>query len=297
MNTSTILSSDDFCRRKAYFDLRWEYPSLTPKDILNRAISHGLVTDAKDYAKAASDYAMQVATECTIDTPETDLLSLAEHIAALAEVIVWTVRIGDPFVPAPSKRDWDSGVYLSEREDCLRSVKCVDRFDGMTEMSLRTAWEGQGESSIYGVPMDVVVVEIGALRQGRWTNPWTSAWRHPVAKTLRFRKRDGESFGANWERVFREHDRATCEEWTDAMTDDGVLAESIHILHIEVPDRSEEYVRLSHDKIKRIAATVEVPEIQLSRCFDRMHPCPYRACCPNGKDPGEMGFRARNERR
>jgi hypothetical protein len=132
--------------------------------------------------------------------------------------------------------------------------------------------------------MDVIVVEIGSLRNGRWLSPFTAGWRHPIAKNLRFVKRNGDNFGGAWERVWRERDNASREQWLDAMNDDGVLAESMHILTIETPQRAAENVFIAESKLVRIQ-TEGLPEPQLSQCFDRVRLCPFRSCCPQGIDP------------
>lgn len=279
MTSSSLLLADDQCRRMVYFLQRWEVPYLTPKDILSRSIEFGLMAEVPDPGLAAADFAMQLATEQTIDTAETDLLGIACHVSSLADFLTWLLRSsGDPWVRPEPKDGWVPSCFLSADERSLRSVALVSRFDGLTEMELRTAWAGAGECAVYGVPMDVVVVEVGSLRLGRWMNPFTSAWRHPVAKTLRFRKRDGESFGSAWERVWREHDDATREEWLDAMTEDGVLAEHLHVLHIDVPELGMDI--LSKRKLERIRSTTEPPERQPSRCYDKVRPCPFRGECP-----------------
>ena len=293
MNTPTILSSDDFCHRQAYYLQRYEPLALSPKEILWRAIEHGLTSTEEDYARSASDCAMELCTSKTIDTNETDLLGLAEHISSLAEMVVWTGRTGGPWErPDPQGMadglTWHSGAYLSQNGTKLRHLVCVDRWDGMREMELRTSWQIAGECVAYQVPMDVIVLVIGSMRNGRWASPFTTAYRHPVAKTLRFQKRSGEDFGGAWTKVWREKDEATRDEWLDAMTEDGVLAECVHALAVDVPEWPTDI--LSVEKMKRIAAQNEAPEPQPSRCFDRMRPCPFRGCCPQGKTPEEVGF-------
>lgn len=291
--TPAILASDDWCHRQCFYLQRYPPLALTPREILRQAIEHGLSSEADDYAGAAKDHAMELCASTVIDTAETDLLSLAEHIAHLAEMVVWIGRTGSPWErPEPiaigDGAQWRSGAFLSQNQAKLRHLICVDRWDALREMELRTSWQIAGECSAYQVPMDVVILVIGAMRAGRWASPFTTAWRHPVAKNLRFRKRDGNDFGAAWTKVLRERDGADRDEWLDALTEDGVLAECAHALSVDVPER--ETVTLSVRKLERIAAQGEVPEPQPSRCFDRMRPCAFRGCCPKGLEPSEAGF-------
>ena len=296
-NTTELIRADDHCRRQVYYLQRWQVPALTPKEILRQSIEHGLQSNAEDAGEAASAEAYRLATERGIDTAETDLLGLAEHIAALADFLAWILRPQT----APWKRPeairlpegslWTSGAFLSATERSLRHLALVDRWDAWTQTAVENGWPVMGECSAYGVGMDVIAVELGAQRKGRWTNPFTAGWRHPVAKTLRFQKRDGEAFGSTWDRVWRERDNASREDWLDAMSDDGVLAEVIHVLSVEPPQRASENIFIAESKLTRIQSAAEPPEPQFSQCFQRVRPCPFRAACPRGREPeAEVGF-------
>ena len=294
--TPLTLAEDDFCRRLVYLSERWQAPALTPKQILTQSVEHGLMS-AADPGEAANAEALRLCTEVGIETAETDLLAVAEHVSALAEFLVWLIRGTESPYKRPEairvgeRSTWNSGAFLSQNERSLRYVALVDRWDAWTQMALENSWQIRGECAAYQVPMDVIVVPIGKLRKGRWSNPFTTAYRHPVAKVLRFKKRDGEDFGSTWDRVLREQDKASREEWLDAMTDDGVLAESLHVHHVDVPENFSVILHLIESKLTRIAQTTEPPEPQFSQCFDRIHPCPFRSACPRGLEPSpELGF-------
>ena len=290
--TPLTLAEDDFCRRLVYLSERWQVPALTPKQILTQSVEHGLMS-AADPGEAANAEALRLCTEVGIETAETDLLAVAEHVSALAEFLVWLIRGTESPYKRPEairvgeRSTWNSGAFLSQNERSLRYVALVDRWDAWTQMALENSWQIRGEISAYQVPMSVIVVPIGKLRKGRWSNPFTTAYRHPVAKVLRFKKRDGEDFGSMWDRVLREQDKASREEWLDAMTDDGVLAESLHVHHVDVPENFSAILHLAESKLTRIAGTTEPPEPQYSQCFDKIHPCPFRSACPRGLEPSE----------
>lgn len=268
---------------------------LRPKEILTRSVEVGLMA-ADDAGEAAEAESLRLSTEVGIDTEQADLLSLAEHIGALANFLAWLLRGTQlPYkrpepIGLPDGSTWVSGAFLDASERGLRRVSLVDRWDAWTQTALENIWQVMGECAAYRVPMSLVVVEIGQLRKGRWSNLFTTAYRHPVSKTLRFRKRDGDDFGSTWEKVFRETDKATREEWLDAMADDGVLAESLHV-HVVEPECVQERTALAAAKLIRIQETRTPPEPQLSQCFDRVHLCPFRSCCPRSEEPSEsLGF-------
>jgi hypothetical protein len=296
VTSSCLLSSDDFCSRQAYYSLRWEPPALSPKSILLRAVEHGLMADTDDWGRAASDEAMRLCCEGAIDTAETNLLGLAEHVAALADIAAWTIRTESPWErPEPvmvGDHPWTPSCFTTGEDSTLRAIVVTDRMDAMREMAMRTSWAVQGESAVYGLPVDVICVSLGAMRAGRWSNPFTSAYRHPQNRVLRFCKRDGGAFDGRWEKVWREQDYATREEWLEAMTADGVLADAVRVLTVDVPEHASDIVRLADSKLDRIYGK-GLPEPQLSRCFDRVSPCPYRSACPEWREPSEAsGFTA-----
>jgi hypothetical protein len=296
MNTAQILQHSDLCPRRAYYSLRWRPPSLSPRHILIEAIEHGLMAEG-DAGDAAEVRAMDLAVDPGLDTAEPDLLSLAQHIAGLANITAWVVRgtsgpwqRPDP-VGLADGSPWASGAFLSHSERSLRRVCLVDRWDAWTQMAVERSWDVLGECSTYGAGMGLLVVEIGKLRKGRWATPFTVGYRHPVQKSLRFRQRDGDDFGSTWQRVSRETDAATREEWLDAMVDDGVLAEMVHVHQVPVPDRAAELCNIALRRMARIREVKEPPEESLTACFSRIHPCPFRSCCPRGLEPSpELGF-------
>lgn len=295
MTHAQILLNSDLCERRAWYSLRWRVPALTPKEILYRAVEHGLLS-MNDYpGEAAEIEAYRLATEIGVDTAESDLLGIAEHVAALANFITWLLRSqSDPWkrpdtVSLSVGSPWESGAFLSQDERSLRRVVLVDRWDAWAQMALENSWDVAGECSVYQVPIDCLIIEIGSLRKGRWSNPFTVGYRHPVSKTLRFRKRDGEDFGSTWDRVQREKDKATREEWLDAMTEDGVLPDVIQVHSVSVPERNRCNIALK--KLDRIREAREAPEENTSMCFQKINPCPFRNCCPRGIEPSpEAGF-------
>jgi hypothetical protein len=292
MRAANLLRLSDLCARRAYYSSRWNPPSLTPKQTLYRAIEFGLESESDD---AAENEAYRLATEIGLDTAETDLLGLACHIASLADLITWILRQHAWRRPERVKLSngslWESSAFLSQSETHLRRIVLVDRWDAWAQTSLEHSWDVAGECSVYGVAMDCLIVQIGSLRNGRWHTPLTMGYRHPVAKTLRFRKRDGEDFGPTWEKVFRENDGATKEQWLDALTEDGVLADVIQVHSFGVRRRAGEVVALAQSKLERLLKMVEVPEENRTICFDKIHPCPFRNVCPRGLGPSpETGF-------
>lgn len=284
--SADLLSEDDRCSLLAFHSQRWRPPALAPKQILRESIEHGLTCDKEDFALAASDFAMDLAATRGIDSPEADLLAVANHIQKLAELITFALRIDQKWVRPEPREFWEPSSFLSHTGNYLRQFVLVDRLDALREMEIRNRWDVQGEAAIYGVPVSVMIVVIGQHRNGKWSSPWTTAYQHPINKGIRFRKRDGEPLGPGWEKVWRDkEDRGL---WYDSLCDDGILEECIHVIEVPVPD--PRIVDLARRKMERIRNGSK-PDPQLSNCYSHIHPCPFRAACPRGLEPcEELGF-------
>lgn len=294
MPTAPLLSRSDLCGLQAWYSLRWKPAALLPKQILTQAVEHGLSASG-DAGEAAETRALDLAVDPGMDTAETDLLSLAQHIASFANFTAWVLRGQGSAWKRPDAIKlangtlWQPAAFLDPSERHLRKVFLVSRWDSWLQTALERSWEVAGECSAYGVGMDCFIVEIGSIRHERWVNPFTVGYRHPVSKTLRFRKRDGEDFGGTWTKVSRETDSSSREEWLDTLVNDGVLTDVVHVHSVPPPERAAEFLDLARAKLASIGG--EIPSESLTACFDRIRPCPYRNCCPRGVEPSaQLGF-------
>jgi len=292
-STAHKLSSDDFCRRLVHLEASWERESLSPMQLLSRGIEAGLTSESDDPGQDAGDRVMSLAVSRPIETAQSDLLGLAEHTAALADMIVWLLRTGSPWQrPAPVRLGnhlWEPDSFLGPDETLRRVVLC-DRWSEERAIAECFDWRTL-EAAIYDMPMTLVVVVLGASRDGRRHGPLSKGYLHPVAQDLRFRKRDGGDFCSTWNTIFREDFRGEREEWLQAMTADGVLEDHV-ILHPTDPSANQHAIReLAERKLARLSDTVALPEPQLQQCFDPIRQCPFRSCCPYFRMPSETnGF-------
>ena len=292
-NTPLLLDSSDRCARLPYLLRRWRYPAIRPTEALYEAIETGLTAESDVPWEVAEQALYDLATTRGLDSNQTDVLAEAEHLSSLASFITYILRPGGPWkrpepIPLPNGTPWHPGAFLSPSESHLRRVVLCSRWDAYRMVEEEHDWRTL-EGSIYGVPIDLVVIVLGQERDGRRHGPLSRAYRHPVSKTLRFKKRDGEDFGSTWERVWRERDKATREEWLDALADDGVLPDVVQIHSVPVSGR--DWCNIALKKLERIMEAKEPPEESSSMCFDRVRPCAFRACCPKGEEPSESsGF-------
>lgn len=298
MTSAELLTMDDRCRRSAYLGQRWELNALRPSEILRRAIQYGLESEAEDAGLAASDHAMKLCVERPIDAPETDLLSLAEHISSLANMLVYICRPGnDPWCRPEDVRVgkslWESSAFLNSSGSSLRQLLVIDSWTEERQLGVMHSYQVRAEMAAYGLPMTLLVAIIGKRRDGRWVNPLTRGWQHPVSYDLRFLKRDGEPFGPTWTKTWREKYDGTREDWLEAMTSDGVLADSLIVHQIESIPHEQDIRKLIETQLLRVDQTQELPSPQLSVCDNPTAPCQFRSTCPYFRMPSlQRGFRS-----
>ena len=289
MNSPSLLNSLESCPKRAQLAQRLERESLTFNQLLARGVDRGVQAEVGDPGKAASDEVMRLAWSRPLETDKSDLLGLAEHAAALAEIIVWCLRTGASWVhPTPLKlgsETWEPSCWSIPGG--LRRVVLCDRWDERRALQEMRDWQTL-EGAIYGLPMTIIAVALGAMRDGRRHGPLTKGWLHPKSRELRFKKRDGGGFDGNWEPVWRERYEGEREDWIEAMNADGVMTETF-IVHPVDPWSADEAKQIRELAARKLAqAREENPLRNSGRCFDAIRPCEYRFPCAYFREP-EIG--------
>jgi len=288
--SAKLLRNDDNCSRLAILNQSWERHTITPIDLLRRAVDFGLESDADDPGLAAGDEHFRLCATRGIETDSPDLIGIADHGSALANFLVWIIRTEGPWDHPEDvqigKEWWESSAYLSGNK--LRQVWITDRWDQKRQIEAEHSWFVQGECAAYQLPMDLLVCLIGQRRDNRWHSPLTQGWLHPVNQDLRFQKRNGEGFDGNWQRIWRENFKGCREDWLASLTEDGVLAELVQVHRVDVSPHYREIRSLAEANLVRLRSKT-VPPPQLSQC-DRP-PCQFRCVCPYFQLPSEeSGF-------
>jgi len=289
-SSANKLRSLDFCARREFLERSWERAALHPTQILHRALEHGLESEESDPGQAAGDHAMTLCVNRPIETDSPDLLSIAEHVAALADMIIYAVRADNPPWVHPENAQvedkvWKSGAFLNGNR--LRKLITVDRWPEEGNLSILHSWAVQGECSIYGMEMDLLIAVVGSRRDKKWHSAWTRGWEHPVSRELRFQKRDGEPFGPTWERVWRERFQGTREDWWEGLNQDYLLPEMLLVHQIPVSAHSKSYQALAKRRLCSIDQQHSLPDPHLSQCDNAQSPCQFRSTCPYFRLPDE----------
>jgi hypothetical protein len=286
--SSIILNSSETCPKQASLSLSLEREALTFHQLLSRGIEHGVQCDDENPARAASDEVMRLCLSRPIETEQSDLLGLSEHVSALAELVTWILRTGPAWQhPLPLKLG--SEIWLPS---CwaipggLRRVVLVDHWSDRRALQEARDWQTL-EGALYGLPVTILAVVLGAMRNGRRHGPLTRGYLHPRSGELRFRKRDGTGFDGNWESVFREQYPGTRDDWIEAMNQDGVMTETF-VIHpaVEFEANISEGIRaLAQSKLGQVRADGAAASRNLSRCFDSVRVCEFRHPCAFFKEP------------
>jgi hypothetical protein len=303
MNSPQLLSSYERCNRLGIWSRNWERDRIEAKDLLSLGIQAGLTTSRKDFGDSAGECVIGISRDIELIQEDTvDQYGSIINIASLADIVTSAIRksTDDPWT-LPKSVDlgdgvtWNSSALLSPDGRFLRRVALVGSWSKDRHYSTCREWGTLGEIAAYNLPMQIVVVNIGSRRDGKYHSAWTKGFRHPINKGLRFKRRNfiGRGFKESWSEVWREdYDQISTKEWLDGMIKDDVLQDLC--FRVDVPALDEEnqqrIIDLAKSKLKRIYSTEELPEQQLSTCYFPI-PCPHRVHCESGQEPsGRYGF-------
>ena len=289
MTSAERLESSDRCLRSAYLSKTWQRNVLSPTAALYQAIETGLIySGPEDPGQCAGDTLMTLAVDRGLDTHQSDLFGLAQHLAAIADLCTWMLRTGAPW-PRPENikvgdDTWESSAFLNEAGTRLRRIVLVDRWSEERQLSVEHNWNVFGETCSYQMPMDLTVLVLGQMRDGRRHGPFSKAWTHPISKQLRMRKRSGKGFDGNWIPVFREDWEGSREGWLDTMTEDGVLEDAVFHVEVQPHEEAKKIRSLIERRLTAIHECNALPDPCPSQCYG-LSPCQFIGSCWEFKPP------------
>lgn len=306
--SASLLTSFEVCPRKAYWN-DWSLPKLSSKTMLSKGLSAGLIAPVSSgeqgtsFGEVSGSEILQLAADCGLDTPQSDVYSAVIHLATLSDVLVSAVRKPDDeawLVPDPVQ-NWTSECFLSPDGLNLRRIVLVSHWSDQRHYAECKSWYTLGEMVHYKLPMQMVVLVIGQERNGKRHTPWTQGFLHPQNHQLRFRKRSkgyreaGNVFNDKWEKIWREdHDEISGEKWLQAMLTDDILRDVCFKVDVPLPEElmCQKIRDMAARKLERLQNMKELPESQLTGC-DWPIPCLFRRCCgsvPERKPSEKLGF-------
>lgn len=266
--TASLLTHDDHCHRAGWRSVRQAIGPQGVLGILREAVDIGLGACAHRAERAAM--AVRDAALAGRLDAEGNLYQISEHLAAVAEQIVYVVG-GETTWMRPESvwmgpvDQWEPGAWVAPQG--LRRVVLTTY-----QSAERLSWSEQGEQAVYGGALTNIVVQLGAQREGYFHGYWSKGWRHPQSKEIRIADSRGGTF-RSWNPIWREDERICVEEWAEKMQ--PVMASALRIEQREALSAGERmaWKGLALRKLDRMRS-VEEPDPQISQCSR----CPYGPC-------------------
>lgn len=269
-----LMSVDDRCKRAGWRALRQRTGPLPPIDVLRNAVDEGL-GHWRDRPEIAAAHVRQEALHNGLSVERgQNIYQISEHLAALAEQIVYVVGGDKPWVrPTPialdEKHSWESRAWIATNG--LRRVVLTDRHRERTEMT----WRDAGEQAVYGGLLTEIIVVLGSHRDGRFHGHWAKAWKHPRNGEVRI-SLGGGGESSKWNQIWREDEGMKTAEWTQKMQ--PTMPSALRIIERVELDAEQRaaWKKLALRKIYAIEYDPE-PDMQPSQCF-RPSPCLFGPC-------------------
>lgn len=269
-----LLALDDRCRRSAWRALRRGPGPRPALDVLRDSVDAGLGGNSARPEMAAAHVRRSALYNGLEVEPGQNIYQISEHLAALAEQIVYVVGGEKPWRRPPAialdeRHSWESRAW--EGPGGLRRVVLTDRSRDRAEMT----WRDAGEQAVYGGVLTEIIVVLGNHRDGRFHGHWAKGWKHPRNGEVRVSSSVGGEL-AKWKQVWREDEGLTVAEWTNRMQ--PAMPLSLRITERKELDAGQRaaWKALALRKIEAIEREQE-PDPQPSQCF-RPTACLYGPC-------------------
>jgi hypothetical protein len=283
VSSATVLTEFERCQRSGYWTPSWQRHRMSPMQMIHESIRRAITEENVDPGENAGSHFVTLAAERGLDMPGIDTYRAAINHAAIADLIVTSLKVTEPWtIPAPVG-DWRSSCFV--HDGVLRRILCVSHWTEEREIFERISWRCAGEIAHYNKPMQLVVAVIGHMSYGRRQGHWSKGLLHPQGSKLRFKlkaRSTVDGFKETWQKIYREEfDKIDKRDWLQAMLEDGVLQDSLFIVNLEVPPylQCQSIRDLAAAQLNRLGSVSWLPAKQLSTCFDPLSPCQFRTCC------------------
>jgi len=292
VNSTDLLTGFERCGRIPYWAVKWKPRKLKPVEMIEAGVRAGVMELTRsDYGELAGEVCYALGSDPGLESKQYDQHSEVVHLACIADIVTSAIRKqgSDPWKLAPPLPDWEPGCFLSPDGRRLRRVVFVTSFNDDRHYSLCRSWESLAEICFHNLPMQMIVVNLGQHRDGKFYSYWTHGLRHPANKKLRFRKRNkvDEPFKDSWIEIWRENfDDISTVDWLQGMLDDLVLEDCCKRVDIPVPkpEHRQRIIDLAQRKLEIIRGATELPLQNLSTC-DWPVVCAFRSPCHAQAEP------------
>lgn len=307
------------CRRKHVLSHDWRPIRWQPKSLFDHCLRKAIYVlssgcDSATVIDSAQADFMETAANPGLDVYGVNPYLLARDYCAMLETILKSLarqillvlREIPPAALAPSTH-WRFNSWADESGVLHRwiTVSSWDEDDLSREMH---SWYTTGDLAASGQSMQLHVIKIGQVRDGRRASLWTRAWKHPSIPNLKmhFVRKDGKSF-RGWEPVhLADHREIDTDRWVDQMHVEGAVGQlmfthTIRELSEKVCQDTQAQVLSEVEGMRRAVEdreTAPYHTLPMSRAAcDFPTTCPYQFACyaENPVDPGTLGIYDRRQ--
>ncbi len=300
--SAELLNMVESCKRKGTWGRDWVKWKISDTEMIQRSIRAGLLSERPDFDVVAGEETMTLSAEPGLESKEFNLYDQCVNLAALSEILTHATRkatekpwLVPEDVSLGNGTIWRSSALLDPSGTHLRRLALVSSWNNDRQLSETRGWQALGEVCVYSLPMQLVIAVIGSSRNGKRSSPWTRAFRHPVNKGIRFRRKGNpkEGFKSSWQEIWREdYSDISTDSWYSQMIKDGIIQDYLFKLDIQIPEREarKKIVDLAERQLENLYRMKELPPQQFSTC-DWPIPCLFRNNCHSGVEPsGRYGF-------
>lgn len=310
------LTAFQLCRRRWLLEQSWKVRRWRGKALFDRCLRDAIraLSDGDDPAATitiAKAQFMSAAADPGLDTTAAPYQLASDLAAMLATVLTAASRLSLLKLHRPDVVRLAPGVEwqptaLADDSGMLHRWITVDAWDRDAQARECHSWYALGDMLACDVPLQLHVVVIGSMRDGRRVSPWCRAFQHPViADKLRFQRPSSKGgyralSGDKWLPVWlADRPRMAAAAWCDLMDADGVTPSLLlHPAIAQPADAArsqllaevvEEAWRMDEERLRadrKGAATVSAagPKFPATTPGSRANcdglvPCPWQAAC------------------
>lgn len=287
------------CRRRYLLSRKWRPQRWQAKllfdSCLRRAIlSLGEGKDVKDVISEASSRFMSTGANAGLDVVGVDPYTVAQDYCAMLETVLHAISKRNvpkmkeiKAVKIGRDIDWVFLAYQDIHGELHRTIT-VDRWDDERLTQEMHSWYVFGDIAAAGKPMNLHVIEIGRMRDGRRHSPWVRAWEQEHFKgRIMFQKKSGGKLEGAWKPIFLpDTDRYSAADWVGFMDHENVTDTLFHDVQITVPSIEhikdfKRQVQIEARQMMEWEEAVTDPRIvPMSRAScDNPYPCRFSPIC------------------
>lgn len=289
--TSEDIWAHDECERFRTWGAEYALPAVPLAQALAQSLRAGLIAGR---GSEAQETLLGIAAQPGLDIQAYNLYDIAQHHAALLEIVTAYLASDGPWIPAGSIDQFQPDSFLLP-DGRLRRVILCSNFNELRKQEEIHSWRTMADVCVTGRPMLLNFIVIGQSRKGFRSSPWTQGYVHPENGVLRVQRIASEKtgpnprFSDNWKKVYREQTDHKPKEWLAIMQKDQAFDGLVYSWTVDVPLNQ----KVIFSDIKRVMREIESggTSMRRSACF-RYAPCPMAEIChaPGNLTPEMCGW-------